>query len=57
MPPNPSADRPKNPEVETEDQRAGRPPRPATEPPGTEDSTRSPKTATDPGSGEARKGR
>lgn len=30
----------------------GKPPRPATEPPGSEDSTRSPETKTDPGSGE-----
>lgn len=30
----------------------GKPPRPATEPPGAEWSTRSPETATDPGSGE-----
>lgn len=42
--------------VENENLRApsqdGEPPRPATEPPGVEDSTRSPKTRTDPGSGE-----
>lgn len=31
---------------------SGKPPRPATEPPGSEDSTRSPETLTDPGSGE-----
>ena len=32
----------------------GRPPRPATEPEGAEGSSRSAKTATDPGSGEAK---
>ena len=30
----------------------GRPPRPATEPPGAEGSTKTPKTSTDPGTGE-----
>jgi hypothetical protein len=35
-----------------EEQRPGRPPRPATEPPGSAPSTRSDKTLTDPGSGE-----
>jgi len=35
-----------------EDQRPGRPPRPATEPPGAERSGLSGKTLTDPGSGE-----
>ena len=35
-----------------EDQKPGRPPRPATEPPGAERSTRTRKTLTDPGSGE-----
>jgi hypothetical protein len=35
-----------------EDQRPGRPPRPATEPPGSEGSSRSSKTMTDPASGE-----
>nr|WP_291880020.1 hypothetical protein [Caulobacter sp.] len=55
--PQPSnADRPSNREIEHENQRPapreGQPPRPATEPPGAADSTRSPKTRTDPGSGE-----
>jgi hypothetical protein len=39
-----------------EDQKPGRPPRPATEPAGGEGSTRTAKTATDPGSGEPRPG-
>ena len=39
-----------------EDQKPGRPPRPATEPPGGEGSTRTAKTLTDPGSGEPRPG-
>ena len=43
-------------EVEDENLRVpaepGKPPRPATEPPGSEGSTRSPETLTDPGSGE-----
>lgn len=51
-----TSDRPSNREVEHEDQqkahRDGQPPRPATEPPGAADSARSPKTRTDPGSGE-----
>lgn len=57
-PPQPasSSDRPSNREVENENQkpspREGEPPRPATEPQGSADSTRSPKTQTDPGSGE-----
>lgn len=49
------SDRPSNREVENENQkpaREGEPPRPATEPHGAADSTRSPKTQTDPGSGE-----
>jgi hypothetical protein len=58
-------DRPSNREVENENQRPardvdqgaasgdGKPPRPATEPAGAEDSSASPKTRTDPGSGEA----
>ncbi|ADG09229.1 hypothetical protein B7G68_03680 [Caulobacter segnis] len=54
--PSPS-DRPSNQEVEQENQRTGtpdgQPPRPATEPPGAADSSRSPKTETDPGSGES----
>jgi len=53
--PTPS-DRPSNREVEHENERPasqeGQPPRPATEPPGAADSARSPKTRTDPGSGE-----
>lgn len=55
QPPSPS-DRPSNHEVEQENQRAdspnGQPPRPATEPPGAARSGQSPKTQTDPGSGE-----
>lgn len=51
-----SSDRPSNREVENENQKAasreGKPPRPATEPHGAADSSRSPKTQTDPGSGE-----
>jgi len=51
-----SSDRPSNHEVENENQkpasRDGKPPRPATEPHGAADSVRSPKTRTDPGSGE-----
>ena len=58
-------DRPSNPEVENENQRpskgvnqpagqeGGKAPRPATEPAGAENSSDSPKTRTDPGSGEA----
>ena len=57
--------RPSNHEVENENQRpsqgldqdasrdGGKAPRPATEPRGAEDSSNSPKTRTDPGSGEA----
>ena len=56
QPPSPT-DRPSNREVEQENQqtpsRDGQPPRPATEPPGAADSSRSPKTETDPGSGES----
>jgi hypothetical protein len=47
--------RPSNREVENENQRPagdGKPPRPATEPKGSEGSTDSGETATDPGSGE-----
>ncbi|WP_165262952.1 hypothetical protein [Caulobacter sp. 602-2] len=49
--------RPSNREVEHENQRTnpsadGKPPRPATEPVGGEDSVDTPKTRTDPGSGE-----
>lgn len=58
-------DRPSNPEVENENQRpskgvdqganqgGGKAPRPATEPAGAQNSSDSPKTRTDPGSGEA----
>ena len=58
-------ERPSNREVENENQRpsqgvdhdasqnGGKAPRPATEPRGAEDSSNSPKTRTDPGSGEA----
>lgn len=55
-------DRPSNHEVENENQRPskgldadhdGKAPRPATEPVGAEKSSDSPKTRTDPGSGEA----
>ncbi len=35
-----------------EDQKAGQPPRPATEPAGSQGSSRNPKTATDPATGE-----
>jgi hypothetical protein len=53
----PSSDRPSNREVENENQQAtprdGQPPRPATEPRGAADSSQSPKTRTDPGSGES----
>lgn len=53
--------RPSNREVENENQRpardadqgGGKAPRPATEPRGAEESSDSPKTRTDPGSGEA----
>lgn len=49
-------DRPKNRETENENLRApteaGKPPRPATEPPGAEPSQESGATRTDPGSGE-----
>jgi hypothetical protein len=49
--------RPSNPEVENENQRSpaheGEAPRPATEPEGAKDSSQSPKTRTDPGSGES----
>lgn len=47
--------RPSNPETENENQRPagdGKPPRPATEPVGSEGSSDSGKTETDPGSGE-----
>ena len=51
------ADRPSNREVEHENQQTaspdGRPPRPATEPRGAAGSSQSPKTETDPGSGES----
>ena len=56
---NPTQDRPSNHEVENENQRppsrvnGGKAPRPATEPRGAEDSSDSPKTRTDPGSGES----
>ena len=48
-------ERPDNREVENENLKPagdGKPPRPATEPAGSEKSTQTPKTATDPGSGE-----
>ncbi|MFT4250905.1 MAG: hypothetical protein QM608_00260 [Caulobacter sp.] len=52
-----AGERPSNREVEHENQRPnpegdGKPPRPATEPAGAEDSVDTPKTRTDPGSGE-----
>lgn len=52
-----TGERPSNREVEHENQRSnpqvdGNPPRPATEPPGGEASVDTPKTRTDPGSGE-----
>ena len=50
------AARPSNPEVENENLRKpatdGQAPRPATEPPGSKSSVNTPKTETDPGSGE-----
>jgi hypothetical protein len=59
-PTNPDRGRPSNREVENENQRpahgrdpGGKAPRPATEPRGAEASSDSPKTRTDPGSGEA----
>ena len=64
-PDSPDQNRPSNREVENENQRpaqgvdqdaghdGGEAPRPATEPPGAKDSSTSPKTQTDPGSGEA----
>ena len=45
-------DRPNNREVEYEQQKSGEPPRSATEPRGSGASQQSPKTRTDPGSGE-----
>jgi len=55
---DPTQSRPSNREVENENQRPpndgeGKPPRPATEPAGAQDSSDSPKTRTDPGSGES----
>ena len=53
--PDPSTDRPKNREVEYEDVKpggAGEPPRTANEPRGSEGSSNTPKTRTDPASGE-----
>lgn len=47
--------RPSNPETENENLRPagdGQAPRPATEPPGSKSSVQTPKTETDPGSGE-----
>jgi hypothetical protein len=55
--PDPSQDRPKNQGVENENLRPGvpgKPPRPATEPAGSEGSSHNSATATDPGSGESR---
>ncbi len=55
--PSANQDRPSNREIENENQQAGdgqgKPPRPATEPRGSENSSDSPKTRTDPGSGES----
>ena len=48
-------ERPRNRETENENLRPskdGEPPRPATEPKGSEESVQTPKTETDPGSGE-----
>jgi hypothetical protein len=50
--PDPSTDRPKNREVENEDLKPGRPPRPATEPAGAEGSGDTAKTRADPATGE-----
>jgi hypothetical protein len=47
-----AAERPKNRQVEDENVKPGRPPRPSTEPPGAQPSSQSPKLNTDPGSGE-----
>jgi hypothetical protein len=55
--PAPSQDRPKDQGVENENLRPaapGKPPRPATEPAGSEGSSRNSATTTDPGSGEPR---
>jgi hypothetical protein len=57
-PASPNPNRPSNREVENENQRPaqgadGQAPRPATEPSGAKGSSTSPKTRTDPGSGEA----
>ena len=53
--PQPSTDRPKNRETENEDLKVpredGEPPRSASEPRGSEGSSRNPKTRTDPASG------
>jgi len=56
MPAVPSAERPKNRDVENEDmkpERQGQPPRSAAEPSGSEGSARNSKTKTDPASGES----
>jgi hypothetical protein len=53
--PDPSADRPKNRETEYEDLKPGAPPRSATEPRGAEGSVKTPRTVTDPDSGEAKR--
>jgi hypothetical protein len=49
---DPPPDRANNREVENEDLKPGRPPRPATEPRGAEGSSDTAKTRTDPASGE-----
>jgi hypothetical protein len=53
--PGPNEDAAKPRSRENDNLRPGSPPRPATEPAGTQGSTRSPKTLTDPGSGEPTK--
>jgi hypothetical protein len=50
-----AAQRPKNHQVEDENVKPGRPPRPATEPAGAKSSSQSPKVKTDPGSGQAKR--
>ena len=47
-----SGDRPNSQVTENENLKPGSPPRPATEPKGSEGSSKSPKTATDPATGE-----
>ena len=55
--PDPSTDRPTNREVENEDLKPGAPPRPATEPAGSEGSRDTSKTRTAPATGRQAGGR